>query len=76
MALRRTMRENDATVEGLARALGVRRPHVSRILGGSARITPRIALALERAGLGDAWKWAGAQAEYDLWARRKEEMAE
>ncbi len=60
------------TVTDAARALGVARPTLSRVLNGVAAVSPEMALRLERwLGVehgGRADVWLGRQAAYDLWA--------
>ena len=54
------------TVAGCARRLGVARTTLSRLLNEDARISPAMALSLERLGWGDADLWMSVQAAYDL----------
>ena len=54
------------TVAECARRLGLSRAALSRVLNGRQRITPAIALSLERLGWSDAETWMRLQATYDL----------
>ena len=54
------------TVAECARHLGVSRASLSRVLKGRQRITPAIALSLERLGWSDAETWMRLQVAYDL----------
>ena len=55
-----------------AKALGVTRPTLSRVLNGAAAVSPEMALRLERwLGVdngGRADVWLGMQSAHDLWA--------
>lgn len=59
------------TVTEAAQALGVTRPALSRVLNGSAAVSPEMALRLERwLGVehgGRADVWLGMQSAHDLW---------
>ena len=70
--LRRLLRENNMSIQALATSVGMTRANTSLLVNGKHRITPRVALALERLEYGDAWEWIEAQARYDLWAARQE----
>jgi addiction module HigA family antidote len=54
------------TVTALAEALGINRVSASNLVNGRYGISPRIALALERMGYGDARQWMFWQADWDL----------
>lgn len=54
------------TVAECARHLGLSCATLSRVLNGKQRITPPIALSLERLGWSDADTWMRLQAAYDL----------
>ena len=51
------------------------RPTLSRVLNGRARVSPMLALALERIGWSDADHWLRMQASYDLARARAGEAA-
>ncbi len=67
------------SVTDAAQALGVTRPTLSRVLNGSAAVSPEMALRLERwlgvAHGGRADVWLGMQAAYDLWAAEQKAKA-
>lgn len=46
--------------------LGVSRVTLSRVLHGHARISPNLAIRLEKAGAGTGRAWLAMQAAYDL----------
>ena len=54
-----------SVVEAAAR-LGVSRVTLSRVLHGHARISPNLALRLEKAGVGTARAWLDMQSAFDL----------
>ena len=58
---------DDITVTRAAKALGVTRKHLSKIINGHAGITPEMAIRLELAFGVSAESWLGHQAAYDLW---------
>ena len=58
-----------------AARLGVAWPTLSRVLNGRARVSPALALALERTGWSDADHWLRMQASYDLARARAVEAA-
>ena len=60
------------TVTEGARRLGVARNTLSRLLHGRIGISPKMALALERAGWSSADHWMRVQAAYDLARARRE----
>ena len=60
------------TVTECARRLGVARNTLSRLLHGRIGISPKMALALERAGWSSADHWMRVQAAYDLARARRE----
>lgn len=53
-----------------ASRLGVSRVALSRVLHGHARISPRLAVRLQEAGVGSARAWLAMQAAYDLATER------
>ena len=63
------------TVTEGARRLGMSRNTFSRLLNGHIGISPRMALALERIGWGDADHWMRVQSAYELTLARKREDA-
>ena len=63
--IRSSMDAEDWSVTHFAGLVGMARPAVSRVLNGHARVTPRLALALERLGWSDAAHWLRMQASYD-----------
>ena len=58
---------DDITVTKAAKALGVTRKHLSKIINGHAGVTPEMAIRLELALGVSAESWLGHQAAYDLW---------
>ena len=62
--------EVKGTTREFADRLGVSRNTVSRLLNGHCRISPNVALALERIGWSNADFWMRLQAGYDLAAAR------
>lgn len=54
------------TVGEAALTLGMSRPALSRVLNGHAAISTKLALALEREGIGNAELWLRMQMRYDL----------
>ena len=67
------------TVTDAAKALGITRPSLSRVLNGAAAISPEMALRLERwLGIdngGRADVWLGMQAAFDLFAAGQKSKA-
>ena len=63
------------TVSDAAARLGVTRSTLSRVVNGSAGVSPRLALALERLGWSDAGHWVRMQSAYDLARARRAESA-
>jgi addiction module HigA family antidote len=64
---------NDACLEPLklsvtdgAKALGVARHTLSRVINGQAGISPEMAIRLEKAGWSNAEHWLRLQVAYDL----------
>jgi len=53
------------TVAEAAKGLGISRKHLSNLLGGRCRITPEMAIRLEKAFGEPAEKWCQIQANYD-----------
>ncbi|MFF2051067.1 HigA family addiction module antitoxin [Leifsonia sp. NPDC058194] len=62
---------NLTTVEA-AMTLGMSRPALSRVLNGHAAISTKLALSLERNGIGTAELWLKMQMRYDLEHARAE----
>ena len=60
------------TVTECARRLGVARNTLSRLLHGRIGVSPKMALALERAGWSSADHWMRIQAAWDLARARRE----
>ena len=56
-----------ASITDAARAMGVSRKTLSKIVNGRGRVTPEIALRLSLALGSSAESWLGHQAAYDLW---------
>ena len=56
-----------------AKALGVTRHTLSRVLNGHAGISPQMAIRLEKAGWSNAEFWLRRQTAYDLAQARKDE---
>ena len=63
---------NLSVTEG-AKALGVARHTLSRVINGQAAISPEMAIRLEKAFGGTADSWLRLQAAYDLAQARKHE---
>ena len=63
------------TVTECAQRLGMARNTLSRLLNGHIGISPRLAMAMERIGWGDADHWMRVQAAYELAQARKREDA-
>ena len=62
----------NVTVTEAARALGVSRKTLSRILNGRAGVSPEMAIRLSIAFHTSAESWLNQQLQYDLWhAERK-----
>lgn len=55
----------------LAATLGVASSTLSRVLNGSSRITPEMALLLSKALGRSPESWLAMQGNYDLWVARK-----
>jgi addiction module HigA family antidote len=55
------------SISRAAKALGITRKHLSKIINGHAGITPEMALRLELAFGVSAESWLGHQAAHDLW---------
>lgn len=64
--IREDMEASGWTVTDTAAKLLVSRRTLSRVLNGSAGVSPAIALALERIGWSNAEYWLRVQANYDL----------
>ena len=74
----RSIRENCLDPLGLsvteaARALGVARHTLSRVLNGHAAVSPEMAIRLEKVGWSNAEFWLRRQTSYDLAQARKSE---
>ena len=54
-----------------AKALGVARHTLSRVINGHAAVSPEMAIRLEKAGWSNAEFWLRRQASYDLAQARK-----
>ena len=61
------------TVSDAAKALGVARHTLSRVLHGHAGISPEMAIRLEKAGWSSAEFWMRRQASFDLARAREHE---
>jgi antitoxin HigA-1 len=55
------------TVVAAARALGVTRKALSRLVNGHSGISPDMAIRLSKAFGSEPETWLGMQMEYDLW---------
>ena len=60
------------SVNEFARALGVSRVALSRVLNGRAGVSPQLALRLEAAGISTARLWLDMQSAWDLARLRAE----
>lgn len=60
------LEEIGMSITEAARRLGVSRAAFSRMLHGHARVTPEVAVRLERAGAGNAELWLDMQNAFDL----------
>lgn len=58
------------SVATVAERLGCHRNTLNRVINGSAAVSPKMALALEKAGNGSAEFWLSMQAKYDLFQLR------
>ena len=63
------------TVTECAKHIGVARESLSRVLNGTAAVSPRLALALERVGWSNAEHRLRVQAGYDLAQERRRQAA-
>ena len=65
------------SVTEAAKALGVSRKTISKIVNGSGAVTPEMAMRLELAFGASAESWLSHQAAYDLWhiQRRRKSLA-
>ena len=63
------------TVGDAADRLGVTRNTLSRVLNGTAGVSPRLAIALERLGWSDAGHWVRMQGAYELARARRADTA-
>lgn len=57
----------DISITEAAKALGVSRKTLSKIVNGNGSITPEMAVRLSIALGGSAESWMGHQTAYDLW---------
>jgi addiction module HigA family antidote len=64
------LNELDLSVSEAASRLGMSRVALSRVLHGHARISPNLAVRLEKAGVGTARAWLGIQTVHGLAAER------
>jgi addiction module HigA family antidote len=55
------------TVTKAARALGVTREALSRLVNGKAGVSPEMAIRLSKAFTTTPEMWSGLQQQYDLW---------
>jgi addiction module HigA family antidote len=55
------------SITDAARAMGISRKTLSKIVNGRGRVTPEIAVRLSVALGSSAESWLGHQAAYDLW---------
>lgn len=58
-----------------AKALGVARHTLSRVLNGQAGVSPEMAIRLEKAGWSNADHWLRLQTAYDLAQARRHESS-
>lgn len=63
------------SVTEAARALGIARHTLSRVLNGHAGVSPEMAIRLEKAGWSNADHWLRLQMAYDLAQARRFEAA-
>ncbi|HEY3739792.1 MAG TPA: HigA family addiction module antitoxin [Bryobacteraceae bacterium] len=61
------------SVTDAAKALGIARHTLSRVLNGHAGLSPEMAIRLEKAGWSNADHWMRLQAAYDLAQARRHE---
>ena len=61
----------DRTVTAAAEKLCVTRASLSRVLNGTGRITPELALRLSKATGCSAETWLSMQSSHDLWIAKK-----
>lgn len=61
------LREDVLVPLGLSITEAARRLAISRVVKGKARISPGLAIRLEKAGVSTACCWVDMQANYDLW---------
>ena len=62
---------NGVTGRELAATLGVTASTVCRMLQGSSRVTPKMALRLSKAIGNTPESWLALQSQHDLWVARK-----
>lgn len=58
------------SVTQTAEDLGVSRTALSELLNGHMKVSPEMAVRLEKRGWSSAEVWLGLQADYDLWRVR------
>ena len=63
------------SVTEAAKALGIARHTLSRVLNGHAGLSPEMAIRLEKAGWSNADHWLRLQSAYDLAQARRHESA-
>lgn len=63
--IRDILEERGMTQRDLARLLGMQPSHLNEMMKGARKITPRIAMDLERVLGGKAAVWINLQAQYD-----------
>ena len=67
----------DLSITKAARALGVTRENLSRLVNGKIGISPEMAIRLSKAFNTTPELWLGVQQQYDLWhARQKADQIE
>ncbi|HLC15575.1 MAG TPA: HigA family addiction module antitoxin [Thermodesulfovibrionia bacterium] len=60
------------SINDAAKALGISRNTLSKVINGKGRITPEIALRLSVVFQTSAESWMGHQVTYDLWHTKKQ----
>jgi addiction module HigA family antidote len=64
------------SITELARRLGVSRCAASRLVNRKSRLSPKMAIALERVLEGSAEMWFNMQQSYDLWQFKQMRIAD